>query len=36
MATLGGVQESQGTQNSAEIDSLAQFAVEEHNKKEVF
>ncbi|RVW96984.1 Cysteine proteinase inhibitor 6 [Vitis vinifera] len=34
MATLGGVQESQGTQNSAEIDSLARFAVEEHNKKE--
>lgn len=34
MATLGGVQESQGTQNSADIDSLARFAVEEHNKKE--
>lgn len=43
MATLGGVHESQGevegqvaaTQNSADIESLARFAVEEHNKKEV-
>ncbi|KAJ9685264.1 hypothetical protein PVL29_017338 [Vitis rotundifolia] len=34
MATLGGVRESQGTQNSTQIDSLARFAVEEHNKKE--
>ncbi|XP_059653679.1 cysteine proteinase inhibitor 6 isoform X2 [Cornus florida] len=34
MATLGGIQESQSSQNSAEIDSLARFAVEEHNKKE--
>jgi hypothetical protein len=38
MATLGGVHESQGgaSQNSAEIEGLARFAVEEHNKKEVF
>ncbi|XP_038712608.1 cysteine proteinase inhibitor 12-like [Tripterygium wilfordii] len=32
--TLGGVHESEGVQNSAEIDGLARFAVEEHNKKE--
>jgi hypothetical protein len=38
MATLGGVHESQGgaSQNSAEVEGLARFAVEEHNKKEVF
>jgi hypothetical protein len=35
MATLGGVHDSQSSQNSAEIDSLARFAVDEHNKKEV-
>ncbi|KAF8398133.1 hypothetical protein HHK36_017059 [Tetracentron sinense] len=34
MTTLGGISDSKGTQNSAEIQSLAQFAVEEHNKKE--
>ncbi|KAJ8755825.1 hypothetical protein K2173_024370 [Erythroxylum novogranatense] len=34
MATLGGVHESSTAQNSAEIDGLARFAVEEHNKKE--
>ncbi|XP_038690919.1 cysteine proteinase inhibitor 6-like [Tripterygium wilfordii] len=35
MATIvGGIYESQGVQNSAEIDGLARFAVEEHNKKE--
>ncbi|KAG7945946.1 hypothetical protein I3843_14G013000 [Carya illinoinensis] len=42
MATLGGVHESQGevegqiaaVQNSADIEGLARFAVEEHNKKE--
>lgn len=34
MATLGGIRESQGTQNSLEIDNLARFAVDEHNKKE--
>ncbi|XP_063940428.1 cysteine proteinase inhibitor 6-like [Daucus carota subsp. sativus] len=32
MATLGGATPS--SQNSTEIDSLARFAVEEHNKKE--
>nr|WFP52520.1 cystatin [Aristotelia chilensis] len=32
--TVGGLHESQGTQNSVEIDGLARFAVEEHNKKE--
>lgn len=44
MATLGGVHESQGevegqiaaVQNSADIEGLARFAVEEHNKKEVY
>ncbi|KAK9283226.1 hypothetical protein L1049_011462 [Liquidambar formosana] len=34
MATLGGIHDSQSSQNSAEIDGLARFAVEEHNKKE--
>ncbi|KAI4332913.1 hypothetical protein L6164_017783 [Bauhinia variegata] len=34
MATPGGVHDSPGAQNSAEIESLARFAVEEHNKKE--
>nr|CAH57538.1 cysteine protease inhibitor [Populus tremula]CAH57543.1 cysteine protease inhibitor [Populus tremula]CAH57544.1 cysteine protease inhibitor [Populus tremula]CAH57558.1 cysteine protease inhibitor [Populus tremula]CAH57563.1 cysteine protease inhibitor [Populus tremula] len=34
MATLGGVHDSQSSQNSAEIDGLARFAVDEHNKKE--
>ncbi|XP_011041371.1 PREDICTED: cysteine proteinase inhibitor 6-like [Populus euphratica] len=31
---LGGVHDCKGSQNSAEIDSLARFAVQEHNKKE--
>ncbi|KAK4281994.1 hypothetical protein QN277_013426 [Acacia crassicarpa] len=31
---LGGVYDILGTHNSVEIDSLALFAVEEHNKKE--
>lgn len=34
MATLGGVHDSQATANSVEIDGIARFAVEEHNKKE--
>lgn len=34
MATLGGVRESAGTENSVEVEELARFAVEEHNKKE--
>ncbi|ESR45608.1 hypothetical protein CICLE_v10002346mg [Citrus x clementina] len=34
MALLGGVQESRGAENSNEIESLARFAIEEHNKKE--
>lgn len=33
---LVGVYDIEGTHNSVEIDSLARFAVEEHNKKEVF
>ncbi|KAI3824608.1 hypothetical protein L1987_06072 [Smallanthus sonchifolius] len=33
MATTGGLKDSSSS-NSAEIDSLARFAVEEHNKKE--
>lgn len=32
---LGGIRESQGSQNSAEIEELARFAVDEHNKKQV-
>ncbi|KAK4275780.1 hypothetical protein QN277_018807 [Acacia crassicarpa] len=34
MAALGGVREVEGNQNSLEIDNLARFAVDEHNKKE--
>ncbi|XP_042488280.1 cysteine proteinase inhibitor 6-like [Macadamia integrifolia] len=34
MATLGGVREVEGFQNSIEIDELGRFAVDEHNKKE--
>jgi hypothetical protein len=36
MATVGGVSEIKGNQNSLEIDGLARYAVDEHNKKEVF
>ena len=35
MTTLGGISEVQPEQNSAEIEDLGRFAVEEHNKKEV-
>jgi hypothetical protein len=35
MATLGGVHESRGAENSVDTENLARFAVEEHNKKEV-
>uniref|UniRef100_A0A5B7BRY3 Cysteine proteinase inhibitor n=1 Tax=Davidia involucrata TaxID=16924 RepID=A0A5B7BRY3_DAVIN len=34
MATLGGIREVEGSQNSVETDGLARFAVDEHNKKE--
>lgn len=35
MATLGGVRESRGgSDNSADVEDLARFAVQEHNKKE--
>ncbi|XP_073108714.1 protein GAMETE EXPRESSED 3 isoform X3 [Elaeis guineensis] len=34
MATLEGMRDSQGNQNSIEIDELGRFAVREHNKKE--
>ncbi|KAK9154571.1 hypothetical protein Sjap_002051 [Stephania japonica] len=34
MACLGGVSDSVGAQNDAEIENLAKFAIEEHNKKE--
>ncbi|RWW14165.1 hypothetical protein BHE74_00037915 [Ensete ventricosum] len=34
-AMVGGLKESEGSQNSAEIEELARFAVDEHNKKEV-
>ncbi|CAL5208176.1 unnamed protein product [Lathyrus oleraceus] len=33
MATLGGVSEVAGTPNNLEIDSLARYAVEQHNAK---
>ena len=36
MAALGGNRDVTGSQNSVEIDALARFAVEEHNKKQVF
>ncbi|VVA36513.1 PREDICTED: rust resistance kinase Lr10 [Prunus dulcis] len=35
MAAVGTVRESQGSENSVETESLARFAVEEYNKKEV-
>ncbi|PKI57806.1 cysteine proteinase inhibitor-like [Punica granatum] len=34
MATAGGIREVGGNENSLEIDALARFAVDEHNKKE--
>ncbi|KAL0911535.1 hypothetical protein M5K25_019683 [Dendrobium thyrsiflorum] len=34
MATLGGVRDVENNQNSVEIEELARFAVDEHNKKE--
>ncbi|KAL7612232.1 cysteine proteinase inhibitor A [Lactuca sativa] len=34
MAPLGGIRESKGAENSLEIDNLAKFAVDEHNKKQ--
>lgn len=35
MALLGGVRDVPANQNSGEVESLARFAVDEHNKKEV-
>jgi hypothetical protein len=35
MSKVGGVSEVTGSQNSVEIDGLARFAVDEHNKKQV-
>ncbi|KAL4567538.1 hypothetical protein LXL04_023125 [Taraxacum kok-saghyz] len=34
MAAVGGITECKGTENSLEIDNLAKFAVDEHNKKQ--
>ncbi|KAH7837280.1 hypothetical protein Vadar_011974 [Vaccinium darrowii] len=34
MATLGGIKEAEGSANSLEVDNLARFAVDDHNKKE--
>nr|6VLP_A Chain A, Hop1 [Humulus lupulus]6VLQ_A Chain A, Hop1 [Humulus lupulus] len=34
MATVGGIKEVDGNQNSLEIESLARYAVDEHNKKQ--
>lgn len=34
MTTLGGIHDSHSSQNSLEIESLARFAVDEHNKKQ--
>ncbi|CAF1700950.1 BnaC03g22970D [Brassica napus] len=36
MMMLGGVHNLRGNQNSGEIASLARFAIQEHNSKEVF
>ena len=36
MAKVGGISPVEGSQNSAEIDSLARFAVDQYNKKEVY
>ena len=33
---LGGVHDLRGNQNSGEIESLARFAIQEHNNREVF
>ena len=35
MATCGGVRDMEGSQNNLQIDNLARFAVEDHNKKQV-
>lgn len=35
MALVGGIKEKEGSANSLEIETLAQFAIDEHNKKEV-
>ncbi|XVF69464.1 hypothetical protein PTKIN_Ptkin11bG0084300 [Pterospermum kingtungense] len=34
MAKVGGISEVEGNANSLEIENLARFAVDEHNKKE--
>ncbi|KAI3756689.1 hypothetical protein L1987_56511 [Smallanthus sonchifolius] len=34
MAVVGGISESKGVENSLEIDDLARFAVDQHNKKQ--
>ncbi|KAJ9537489.1 hypothetical protein OSB04_030222 [Centaurea solstitialis] len=34
MAVVGGISESKGVENSLEIDTLARFAIDEHNKKQ--
>ncbi|KAL1346572.1 hypothetical protein HN51_020198 [Arachis hypogaea] len=34
MATLGGLRDSQGSENTLDTEALARFAVDEHNKKQ--
>ncbi|KAK6153188.1 hypothetical protein DH2020_012827 [Rehmannia glutinosa] len=34
MATTGSIRQTEGSQNSLEIEELARFAVDEHNKKQ--
>ncbi|CAA0805926.1 Cysteine proteinase inhibitor 3 [Striga hermonthica] len=34
MATVGGISQSQGSENSLEIEELARFAVSQHNEKQ--
>lgn len=36
MAKLGGISDVEGNANSLQLENLARFAVDEHNKKEVF
>lgn len=36
MNLLGGVRDRGGIRNSAEIESIARFAVQEHNRNQVF
>ncbi|KAL2926617.1 Cysteine proteinase inhibitor [Bienertia sinuspersici] len=34
MATVGGIKEKEGSENSLDVEALAKFAVDDHNTKE--